>query len=221
MELNAIVLPVNHEPDSASQPETGYSIWNAVASAASTLTISVSKAWATTVTTEAGEGALASPLVDRTKPIRHQTETPPGQESHLLRAMKAYHLEKARDPSDLPEWLFTSATRHHDAGHHDEGDVAVETSAPHPSSRGLRDIYAAAVTEPVATSTGAGRRGGRNGLDPYADEPPMPSKATDRLKALRDAKRNALVRNQQMSEPPVAQESKRQPVGLPRRPKGN
>ena len=138
--------------------------------------------------------------------------------------MKAYHLEKARDPSELPEWLFPSATRHNFAGHHAEGNIAVGTSAPQPtSSRGLRDIYAAAaVTEPGGTSTGAGRRGPRNGIDPYADEPPMPSKATDRLKALRDAKRNVLVRNQQMSEEPVLQEPKRQPrpVGLPRRPKG-
>jgi hypothetical protein len=155
MELSTSVLLVNHERKSASHPETGYSVWNAVASAASTLTVSVSKAWATTVATEAGEGAY-HPWSTLTKLIRHQTETPPGQESHLIRAMKAYHLEKAQDPSDLPEWLFPSATRYRSAQHHDEGDMAVETSAPQPtSSRGLRDIYAAAVTGPAATSTEA------------------------------------------------------------------
>ena len=141
--------------------------------------------------------------------------------------MKAYHLEKARDPSDLPEWLFPevesrSATRSRFAAHQDEGEMQDETFAPPTSSRGLRDIYAAAA-ESVATSpTGAGRRGVRNGADLYADENPTPSKATDRLKAIRDAKRNALVRNQQMTERPTprqTQESAR-PVGLPRRPRG-
>ena len=37
------------------------------------------------------------------------TGTPPGEESRLTRALKAYHIDKARDPADLPEWLFERA----------------------------------------------------------------------------------------------------------------
>ncbi|KAJ3485670.1 hypothetical protein NLI96_g4799 [Meripilus lineatus] len=37
--------------------------------------------------------------------------TPPGQESRLTRALKSYHISKARAPSDLPEWLFEEKER--------------------------------------------------------------------------------------------------------------
>ncbi|KAG5727684.1 hypothetical protein E4T56_gene12246 [Termitomyces sp. T112] len=72
---------------------TGEAIWSRVATVASNLTVSVSKAWAANLTTFVGE------------------ETPAGQESRLTRAMKAYHLEKSRDPTDLPTWLFDGSER--------------------------------------------------------------------------------------------------------------
>ncbi|KAF5358227.1 hypothetical protein D9756_001608 [Leucocoprinus leucothites] len=71
----------------------GYAIWNAVSNVASALTISVSKAWSANIATFSGE------------------ETPPGQESRLTRAMKAYHIAQARSPSDLPDWLFDDRER--------------------------------------------------------------------------------------------------------------
>lgn len=37
--------------------------------------------------------------------------TPPGQESRLTRALKEYHIAKARRPSDLPGWLFEERER--------------------------------------------------------------------------------------------------------------
>ncbi|KZT11376.1 uncharacterized protein LAESUDRAFT_755033 [Laetiporus sulphureus 93-53] len=67
--------------------------WNKVASAADNLRVNVNKALGTTV----------SPDVDE--------ETPLGQESRLTRAMKAYHLKKARDANDLPDWLFDGRDR--------------------------------------------------------------------------------------------------------------
>jgi len=148
-------------------PEDGNSVWSRVATAASTLTVSVSKAWAANVTTNSGE------------------DTPPGEESRLLRAMKAYHLDKARDPSDLPSWLFSEQDRRpvgqlRLASRHDYTD-GTSSAQPTPlSPRGLRDIYdtAASVTSPTS---------------PRSDAPT--SKAASHLKALRDAKRNVLIPN--------------------------
>jgi len=71
----------------------GLSLWSRVATAASTLTLNVSKAWASNIAVYSGE------------------LTPPGEESRLTRAMKAYHIDKARDPADLPAWLFEEHER--------------------------------------------------------------------------------------------------------------
>ncbi|KAJ7109334.1 hypothetical protein C8R44DRAFT_284451 [Mycena epipterygia] len=163
-------------------PGDGYTLWSKVASAASSLTVNVGKAWATNITTFAGE------------------ETPVGQESRLTRAMKAYHLEKARDPTDLPAWLFDEKERRRPAAEpsrskrrdddYDDYEVVDKsrTRAEPPPSRGLRDIYEAAASSSSATPSIRSTRGARS----YADDTPQPSRATDRLKALRDAKRTAV-----------------------------
>lgn len=139
----------------------GGAIWTRVATAASGLTVSVSKAWATNVATYAGE------------------ETPPGQESRLTRAMKAYHLEKARDPSDLPPWLFEEHERR--AGRvvvkekENREKQPIEKPIPKSSPRGLRDIYdSAAVPGAINQSSG--------------DVRPVKKTGTDRLRALREAR---------------------------------
>lgn len=113
--------------------------------------------------------------------------------------MKAYHLEKARDPSDLPEWLFSreelqaAGRRTTSSGRHveEEGSYPDDRSPSPlpPRNRGLRDIYDAAA---VANAPDNRSRGG--GQDP------TPSKAGDRLKALRDAKRNAVQRSALVTE---------------------
>lgn len=130
--------------------------------------------------------------------IRRCLETPPGQESRLTRAMKAYHIEKARDPSDLPEWLFEEHerrpvgrsrydTRSNNRREDDYEDTRDESPAPR--SRGLKDIYQSAAAPPSPGYRGAARTE-RSAPSRFADEPAAPpSKATDRLKALRDAKR--------------------------------
>jgi hypothetical protein len=193
-------------PSEHDTPGDGYTLWSKVASAASSLTVNVGKAWATNITTFAGE------------------DTPVGQESRLTRAMKAYHVEKARDPSDLPAWLFDeherrrpepepSRSRRRDDDY-DDYEVVEKTRAEPPPSRGLRDIYERAASSSSSTPS---TRGGRS-----YDDSPQPSKATDRLKALRDAKRGAVApasvreergRDAPRAEPEIPQPRRR--VGLP------
>ncbi|PCH38226.1 hypothetical protein WOLCODRAFT_161397 [Wolfiporia cocos MD-104 SS10] len=71
----------------------GTALWSRVTSAAGNLRVNVSKALSSTLSPDAGES------------------TPQGQESRLTRAMKAYHVEKARDVNDLPDWLFDGRDR--------------------------------------------------------------------------------------------------------------
>jgi len=188
------------EPTSPEEPSSafdktgdGSKIWSRVASAASGLTVSVSKAWAANIVTYAGE------------------ETPPGKESRLTRAMKAYHLDKARSPSDLPPWLFTAEERRPPPSRaithsptarsptsplrSPASSIRSQTSSLRhvddeepvspPQPRGFRDIYDAAQS----TASKSDRPAGRS----YTETSAPPSKATDRLKALRDAKRSALA----------------------------
>lgn len=153
----------------------GYTLWGRLASAAGTLGVDVGKAWSTNVIVQAGE------------------ETPPGGESRLTQAMKAYHLQKARDRSDLPSWLFEEHERRplgrsrFVSSPNSRQDDGYEESAPTPRSRGLRDIYDTAAAPPSASPRTPGSSG-RPTPNRFADAV-IASKATNRLKALRDAKR--------------------------------
>ncbi|RDB21031.1 hypothetical protein Hypma_011566 [Hypsizygus marmoreus] len=138
----------------------GSAIWNRVATVASTLTISVSKAWAASIASQAGE------------------ETPVGQESRLIRAMKAYHLDKARDPTDLPTWLFDERERRRPTNIRRPSTPHTATSET-ASLRTPRNVYDVQV--PIASSRPTAVSGNQG----------LPRKATDRLKAMRDAKRSA------------------------------
>lgn len=121
--------------------------------------------------------------------------TPPGTDSRLTRAMKAYHLGKAREPTDLPTWLFTEQERRAVRGamlstvekDADSFSTVVEVSAV-PQRTGLRDIYdnAAQTTNPVLSRAPTRTRNG---------DTTAPSRATNRLKELRDAKRSAIAAN--------------------------
>lgn len=73
------------------EPGHGTSLWERVTDAGNVLTVNVSKALYGV--TDGGQ------------------ETPVGQESRLTQAMKTYHINKARTPSDLPEWLFDERDR--------------------------------------------------------------------------------------------------------------
>ncbi|TDL27534.1 hypothetical protein BD410DRAFT_894622 [Rickenella mellea] len=168
------------EPDRGQTDATGYgsSIWNRLASAAGSLTVNVDLAWASKIVTTSGE------------------ETPPGQESRLTRAMKAYHLGKARDPTDLPEWLFepherraAEATSSRVARGGDAGQGEAEEQPTTRRGGGFRDIYAKAAESSSSSVPGpVGSKAGRSGSEASGS-----TKAGDRLKAIRDAKRSAAV----------------------------
>jgi len=119
--------------------------------------------------------------------------------------LKAYHIDKARDPTDLPQWLFEEherrplgrsrmSLRHHEGSEYDY-ESRRATAPPRPSGRGLRDIYDAAATDTAIPSRQQGMREGSRGRLQEDIPVSAPSKANDRLKALRDAKRNATQRN--------------------------
>lgn len=127
--------------------------------------------------------------------------------------MKAYHIEKARDPADLPAWLFEEHERRplgrpgtfRDREDDEDGSYGpLRATAPPPASgRGLRDIYDAA-----AATTGISSRQ-QEKYDTSRGRPQdvgPPSKASDRLKALRDAKRTAAQRNASPSFGPTGDE---------------
>jgi len=151
---------------------SGSTLWNGFVSVASNLTVNVSKAWASNVGTQDGE------------------ETPAGQESRLTRAMKAYHLEKARNPSDLPNWLFNERERGVNGsmrGRTGDADTRADSpeipeAPPMTQPSGLRAIYASAVPTEVQRSRGSERTR-------YGDEGITASKAANRLKAMREPKR--------------------------------
>lgn len=190
-----------------SDPAAGHgaSLWGRVAGAASNLTVTVSQAWTNNIQTQSGErtSSLFPPQIGCCSYVMMPPETPLGQESRLTHAMKAYHLEKAKDPSDLPAWLFDeherraaggrpSTTRRSDRG--DEYNQA-EASPLAQRSRGLRDIY-----DSVAASSNPSARSDTRGPPsryPHAvnESGSSTSRAGDRLKALRDAKRIAAQRN--------------------------
>jgi len=118
--------------------------------------------------------------------------------------MKAYHLEKARDPTDLPAWLFDEHERQplqrarqpQRPRREVEEQNSVTRVAEPPRPRGLRDIY-----DSVS----------RSDQQPNITPSGLPvGKGTDRLKALREAKRSAAL-----EDPRAEPVSSRQRVGLP------
>ncbi|KAI0646978.1 hypothetical protein C8Q79DRAFT_598057 [Trametes meyenii] len=178
------------------KPEAGHgaSLWNNLASVASVLTISVNKAWQTKVATYSGE------------------ETPVGGESRLTRAMKAYHIEKARDPADLPEWLFDERERGVRGGGQPDADRRSEGRTPRrgpPSSSELSRSMTPSRREDVPVPPAPARitrgptladRRAAVGSAASAGSEEHVTKSMARLRALRDAKRNAKVRFGEDSE---------------------
>jgi len=186
------------EPPVIEQTDTGtgdgYTIWTRVATTASTLTISVSKAWAVNISGD-------------------EPATPPGEDSRLTKAIKVYHIAKAQDPSDLPEWLFSPSERKsrqaprtaHLRTTKEGPPAAVSRKAPRFSEPSVspRGQHSLVQESPVSTSA---------------------PKGTDRLRALRDARRAPQAA---MPAPTPYEEQSRiasappptQRVGLPSRPK--
>jgi hypothetical protein len=163
------------------------------------------------------------------------TETPPGQESRLTRAMKAYHLEKARSPEDLPPWLFDESERRsraparssgrRDADDDDEmaergnrGGRRTErterTEGGRP--RGLRDIYDSAASERTVANSGGGRLALARGNNEESQSGSSGNgRGTDRLRALRAAKKNEESERYEEREASREAAPSRPRVGLP------
>ncbi|TRM58639.1 hypothetical protein BD626DRAFT_550647 [Schizophyllum amplum] len=137
-------------------------LWDTVANAAtslSSLTVNISQAWATGVATASGE------------------VTPPGQESHLTRALKAYHLQKAKDRSDLPDWLFEE----HERRGKPRRSASIDDEEPRrevaPAAPRRRNFAAADYSTPPSAAR--------------SYEAPPATRATERLRSIRDARRGA------------------------------
>lgn len=202
-------------PSQDDAMESGSTLWNGFVNVASSLTVNVSKAWASNDYAQDGE------------------ETPAGQESRLTRAMKAYHLEKARDPSDLPGWLFNERERGvkgSTGGRTGNDDTRADTpeipeAPPITQSSGLRAIYASAASTDV-------QRSRRSEPTRYGDDGITQSKAANRLRAMREPRRGRVDATEEAAvmerplvsdgngdgKPPVGSlnSSKRVPrVGLP------
>jgi hypothetical protein len=120
--------------------------------------------------------------------------TPPGEESRITRILKAYHMDKASNPSDLPDWLFSEQERFPGRARpaverdvYEQPSDRPAASATQPAQRGysLRENHQSApAPEPRAQPTRSYT---------YDDEGAAPSRATNRLKAMREAKRQATV----------------------------
>ncbi|CDO68350.1 hypothetical protein BN946_scf184799.g77 [Trametes cinnabarina] len=180
----------------------GSSLWASITSVASNLTINVSKALSSNISNYNGEGASGPSRTDNVWTERftegeHLIETPVGGESRLTRAMKAYHIQKARNPADLPDWLFDERERGIRSQQAISRPPPAEERAQPPSgpsqpSRPVTTVRREEPQPPARTVRGPTLADRRAAVDTGSEE--HVTKSMARLRALRDAKRNAKVR---------------------------
>ncbi|CAA7271735.1 unnamed protein product [Cyclocybe aegerita] len=147
-------------------------VWSRVTGAASTLTQEVSKAWAS------GLG-----------PLNHEDDDE--EDSHLTRVMRAYHLSKARTPAELPDWLFSERERGQGGLLRPDAPNDGSHVKPVPSTerRHPRDMQSfPRPTHSDAQSKSIRSRAGHS--EEMTAARPRPT-GMDRLKSIRDLKRNA------------------------------
>lgn len=115
--------------------------------------------------------------------------TPAGEESRLTRGLKAYHIAKAREPSDLPEWLFNERERGVKnviarSAEDTLADAVKPTSeVPLEPPPRYADISRTASPAPSSASRNILKK------DPDAEATETMSRGTQRLKELREAKK--------------------------------
>ncbi|KAF8959047.1 hypothetical protein BDZ97DRAFT_1421503 [Flammula alnicola] len=163
----------NIEPSTDLRDAAAFS-WGRVTEVANVLTQEVSKVWAT------GLAPLGNGVGDQAE-----------EESHLTRVMRAYHLSKARTPSDLPDWLFSERERGQLGGlqgsetRSDDDRAKASLSSTHRRNR--IDVGQAELTR----HTEPRLKNIQNFPTPTTRSlPPAKASGTDRLKMLRE-KRNA------------------------------
>ena len=107
--------------------------------------------------------------------------------------MKQYYIDRARTPLDLPHWLFEEHERMPTARQAQRGPRRYEepeeeqyTPTPAPSRGALRDVYDKAAR---STPIPAARSNPSSYAQSAGEQTTGESKATSRLRALRDAKR--------------------------------
>ena len=137
--------------------------------------------------------------------------TPFGQESRLTKAMKSYHLSKARNHSDLPDWLFTDTERR-------RKPVLSRQSRDDPPP----DKPQAPVFQPTHrpfNSQGSMRGQDRPRAPGYKDS--HKGGTNERLKALRERGRHVEKSASTSHLPPASYREQRPgyPVALPSRPR--
>ena len=102
--------------------------------------------------------------------------------------MKAYHIEKARQPSDLPEWLFNERDRGIRARVSEDDKAAESLTRDVPSVRPSERPAPAAPGRVTSPSPVANIRAMAPRRDADAESSATMSRAAQRLKELRDAK---------------------------------
>lgn len=110
--------------------------------------------------------------------------------------MKQYYIDRARTPLDLPHWLFEehermpTVARQGQRGPRRYEEPEEEQYTPAPAPRGaLRDVYDKAARSTPTPAQSARSTPSSYASTPANDQAPGESKATSRLRALRDAKR--------------------------------
>ncbi|KAH7916047.1 hypothetical protein BJ138DRAFT_1097451 [Hygrophoropsis aurantiaca] len=146
------------------------------------MTVNVNKAWSAKIEKMSGE------------------ETPPGHDSRLTRAMKAYHLTKARHPTDLPEWLFDERERR--PALHSRVVNSQFESTEYDASFHRVPVTFSAFDNGILQAPQP--RHARTQSQPLSNHGSTSSKTADRLRALRDAKRADLgVRHRALPSPEI------------------
>ncbi|KIM29110.1 hypothetical protein M408DRAFT_128319 [Serendipita vermifera MAFF 305830] len=162
---------VQAPPDSDS---AGNTLWGRVMNATGSLSINIPVGWSNI----SSDGP----------------ETPPGGESRLTKVMKQYYIDRARTPLDLPHWLFEehermpTAARQRAPRRYEEPEEEGYISAPAPRGA-LRDVYDKAARATPTSQQSTRSNQSSYPTSPNSDQAPGESKATSRLRALRDAKR--------------------------------
>jgi len=116
-------------------------------------------------------------------PKSSSAENSPGHGSHLVRVMKAYHLAKARHPSDLPDWLFDERERMPFLSSRFAESPRGAISDVQPPRTSFRHFYDEAGSRAPQANDSASY------VLPSSLDRTRSSKAADRSKAFRHAKR--------------------------------
>ncbi|KAH9484297.1 hypothetical protein JR316_0003778 [Psilocybe cubensis] len=145
--------------------------WRRVTEAATMITQEVSKVWASGLTSQ-GNG----------------DEDEEG-ETQLTRVMRAYHLAKARTPSELPAWLFSEKERGQGGLlRSDRTALPDDSQVREQTQRRNRPAYGDNTTIPGAH---AQKNKDIQNTKPISSNGPTKISGADRLKQMRELRRNA------------------------------